>query len=59
MVNQALASLIRADLIQTLFSVRSEWQLMAQLQCNLLFRWFVGLGVDDPVLGGGRLHEEP
>ena len=43
--------LIRASLIQILFSVRSERQLMEQMQDNLLFRWFVGLGVDDPVWG--------
>ena len=41
--------LIRASLIQILFSVRSERQLMEQMQYNLMFRWFVGLGVDDPV----------
>ncbi len=41
--------LIRASLIQILFSVRSERQLMEQMEYNLLFRWFVGLGVDDPV----------
>jgi transposase len=41
--------LIRASLLQILFSVRSERQLMEQLQYNLLFRWFVGLGIDDPV----------
>jgi len=41
--------LIRASLIQILFSVRSERQLMEQTQYNLLFRWFVGLGIDDPV----------
>jgi hypothetical protein len=41
--------LIRARLIQILFSVRSERQLMEQMQYNLLFRWFVGLGIDDPV----------
>jgi transposase len=41
--------LIRASLIQILFSIRSERQLMEQMQYNLLFRWFVGLGVDDPV----------
>ena len=41
--------LIRASLIQLLFSVRSERQLMEQMQYNLLFRWFVGLGIDDPV----------
>jgi transposase len=39
--------LMRASLIQILFSVRSERQLMEQMQYNLLFRWFVGLGVDD------------
>lgn len=41
--------LIRASLVQILFSIRSERQLMEQLQYNLLFRWFVGLGIDDPV----------
>lgn len=41
--------LIRASLIQILFSVRSERQLMEQMEYNLLFRWFVGIGVDDPV----------
>lgn len=41
--------LIRASLSQTLFSVRSERQLMEQMQYNLLFSWFVGLGIDDPV----------
>lgn len=41
--------LIRASLIQILFSVRSERQLMEQMQYNLLFRWFAGLGIDDPV----------
>ena len=41
--------LLRAALIQILFSIRSERQLMEQLHYNLLFRWFVGLGIDDPV----------
>ena len=41
--------LFRAALIQILFSIRSERQLMEQMQYNLLFRWFVGLGIDDPV----------
>ena len=41
--------LLRALLLQILFTVRSERQLMEQLDYNLLFRWFVGLGVDDPV----------
>ena len=41
--------LIRASLLQILFSIRSERQLMEQMQYNLMFRWFVGLGIDDPV----------
>ncbi|KJZ30408.1 transposase [Paracoccus sp. S4493] len=41
--------LIRASLIQILFSIRSERQLMEQMRYNLLFRWFVGLGIDDAV----------
>ena len=41
--------LLRAAVIQILFSIRSERQLMEQLEYNLLFRWFVGLGIDDPV----------
>lgn len=41
--------LIRASLLQILFSVRSERQLMEQIPYNLLFRWFVGLGIDNPV----------
>jgi len=41
--------LIRASLIQLLFSVRSERQPMEQMQYDLLFRWFVGLGIDDQV----------
>jgi len=41
--------LLRASLLQAFYSVRSERQLMEQLDYNLLFRWFVGLGLDDPV----------
>jgi len=41
--------LIRASLLQILFSVRSERQLMEQMDFNLMFRWFVGLGIDDSV----------
>ena len=40
--------LLRAASIQILFSVRSERRLMEQMQYNLLSRWFVGLGIDDP-----------
>jgi transposase len=41
--------LLRALLLQVLYTVRSERMLMEQLQYNLLFRWFVGLNMDDPV----------
>ena len=41
--------LIRALLLQVFYTVRSERLLMEQLDYNLLFRWFVGLGVDEPV----------
>jgi transposase len=41
--------LLRALLLQAFYSVRSERQLMEQLDYNLLFRWFVGLAVDAPV----------
>jgi len=41
--------LIRASLLQILFSIRSERHLMEQMNYNLLFRWFVGLGIDDAV----------
>jgi transposase len=41
--------LLRASLLQVVYSVRSERLLMEQLDYNLLFRWFVGLNVDDPV----------
>jgi len=41
--------LLRALLLQVFFSVRSERQLMEQLRYNLLFRWFVGLAIDDVV----------
>ena len=35
--------------LQAFYTVRSERQLMEQLNYNLLFRWFVGLSIDDPV----------
>ena len=41
--------LLRAMLLQAFYSVRSERQLMERIEFDLLFRWFVGLGVDDPV----------
>jgi transposase len=41
--------LLRALLLQMLYSVRSERMLMEQLEYNLLFRWFVGLSANEPV----------
>jgi transposase len=41
--------LLRAQLLQVFYSIRSERLLMEQLEYNLLFRWFVGLSMDDPV----------
>ena len=41
--------LLRASLLQMFYSIRSERQLMERLDFDLLFRWFVGLGIDDPV----------
>lgn len=41
--------LLRAMLLQIFYSVRSERQLMEQTQYNLLFRWFIGLAMDDTV----------
>src|SRR5690349_1233540 len=41
--------LLRALLLQMLYSIRSERMLMEQMEYNLLFRWFVGLSADEPV----------
>jgi len=41
--------LVRALLLQVLYSVRSERRLMEQIDYNLLFRWFVGLDMDDAI----------
>lgn len=41
--------LLRASLIQTLHSIRSERALVDHIEFNLLYRWFVGLGMDEPV----------
>ena len=41
--------LLRALLVQVLYTIRSERMLMEQLEYNLLFRWFVGLNADEPV----------
>ena len=41
--------LLRALLLQVLYTIRSERQLMEQLDYNLLYRWFVGLAMDEGV----------
>lgn len=41
--------LLRATLLQLFYSIRSERQLVERLEFDLLFRWFTGLGIDDPV----------
>lgn len=41
--------LIRASLLQVLYTIRSERQLVEQIHYNMLYRWFVGLEIDDPV----------
>ena len=46
----AAEQLLSALILQVLYSVRSERQLMEQLDYNLLFRWFVGLSPDDPIV---------
>jgi len=49
--------LLRALLLQVFYSIRSERLLMEQLNYNLLFRWFVGLNMDDPVWDA-TIHRE-
>lgn len=49
--------LLRAQLLQIFYSIRSERLLMEQLDYNLLFRWFVGMDMDAD-LGADRLHQE-
>ena len=45
--------------LQAFYSERSEGQLMKRMEFDLLFRWFVGLGADEPVWGRFHLLEEP
>ena len=51
--------LLRSMLLQAFYSVRSERQLMERMEFDLLFRWFVGLGADEPVWDASKLLEEP
>ena len=51
--------LLLALLLQAFYSIRSERQPMEQLAFNLLFRWFVGLGIDERVSDADGGHQEP
>ena len=51
--------LLRALLLQTFYTIRSERQLMEQLDYNLLYRWFVGFGCRRGGVGADGVHEEP
>ena len=46
-------------LLQVLYTVRSERLLMEQLDYNFLFRWFVGLSIDDPVWDATTFSKNP
>lgn len=49
----------RASLLRIFCLVRSRRQLLEQMDYNLMFSWFVGLGIDGPILGEGRLGIDP
>jgi len=51
--------LLRAQLLQLLYSVRSERLLMEEIDYSVLFRWFVGMNLDEPGLGSNCLQQEP
>ena len=51
--------LLRAQLLQMLYSVRSERLLMEEIDYSILYRWFVGLNLDERGVGRDHVHEEP
>jgi len=51
--------LLRAMLLQAFYSIRSERQLTERLEFDLLFRWFVGIGVDDPAWDHSVFSKNP
>lgn len=51
--------LLRAMLLQVFYSIRSERQLVEQISYNLLFRWFVGLSIDDKVWNHSVFSKNP
>src|SRR5881628_2839914 len=50
--------LLRAQLLQMLYSVRSERLLLEEIDYSVLFRWFVGMNMDEPLWGRDGVHEE-
>lgn len=53
-----LERLLRASLLQVLFSIRSERQLVRHIEYNLLYRWFVGLSMDEGVCAATTFTEK-
>ena len=51
--------LLRATLLQLLYSIRSERQLVERIEFDLLFRWFVGLSIDEKVFDASSFLKEP
>src|ERR1700719_556399 len=51
--------LLRATLLQLLYSIRSERQLVERIEFDLLFRWFVGLSIDEKVFDASTFLQEP
>jgi transposase len=51
--------LLRAPLLQMLYSIRSERLLMEEIDYSVLFRWFVGLNLDEEVLNSARNANKP
>ena len=51
--------LLRAQLLQMLYSIRSERLLMEEIDYSVLFRWFVGLNMDEEVWDRDDVHQEP
>jgi transposase len=51
--------LLRSMLLQAFYGIRSERLLMERIEFDLLFRWFVGLGVDDPAWDHSSFTKKP
>jgi len=51
--------LLRAQLLQMLYSIRSERLLMEEIDYSVLFRWFVGMNMDEEVWDATTFHQEP